>query len=347
MSEKYILSIDQSTQGTKAMLFSSAGELVCRCDRRHRQIVSDQGWVEHDPMEIYKNTLAAVEELLQKSGAAPAAVVGAGISNQRETVLVWNKKTGLPIYNAIVWQCGRATAQCERVAPQRQRIQQITGLPLSPYWSAAKVSWILDTLPGTRQDEALVCGTMDSWLLFRLTGRHLTDHSNAARTQLFDIQKLCWSEEACGMFGVPLRMLPQVCDSDAAFGESDFEGIFPRPIPIRGVLGDSNGALLGQGCFAEGQTKCTFGTGSSVMMNVGPRFPGVHEGIATSLAWKIGGSLDYVMEGNINYTGAIITWLCEDVRLIGSPKECAALARQANPEDGTYLVPAFSGLGAP
>ncbi len=347
MRERYLLSIDQSTQGTKAMLFSGAGGLLCRCDRKHRQIVSEQGWVEHDPMEIYQNTLAVVGELLQKSGVDPVSVAGAGLSNQRETVLVWDKKTGLPAYNAVVWQCGRATEQCRRIAGQGRRIQQITGLPLSPYFSAAKVGWLLDHLAGSRRNPDLVCGTIDSWLLFKLTGRHLTDYSNAARTQLFDIQQLCWSEEACGLFDIPLRMLPRVCDSDAAFGESDFGGLFPRPIPIRGVLGDSNGALLGQGCFAAGQTKCTFGTGSSVMMNVGPRFPGVHEGIATSLAWKIGGGLDYVMEGNINYTGAIITWLCEDVQLIASPKECAALAQRANPDDGTYLVPAFSGLGAP
>lgn len=346
MRDTFILSIDQSTQGTKAMLLNEEGALVCRCDKRHRQIVSPQGWVEHDPEEIYKNVLAAVSALLQKSAVKPSSILGVGISNQRETVLIWNKRTGRPVYNAIVWQCGRATEQCDRIEAYRGRVQQLSGLPLSPYFSAAKAAWILEHCPDVPRDELMI-GTIDSWLLFRLTGKHLTDYSNAARTQLFDVQKLCWSEELCDLFGVKRQMLAEVCDSDAQFGESTFEGLFPQGVPICGVLGDSNGALLGQGCFAPGTTKCTFGTGSSVMMNAGEKFPGVHGAVATSLAWKLAGLVNYVLEGNINYTGAIITWLCEDVGLISSPKECAALAGQANPDDGTVLVPAFSGLGAP
>lgn len=345
--EKYILSIDQSTQGTKAMLFDRQGDLLFRCDRKHRQIITEEGWVEHDPIEIFENTLLVVKDLIAKSGVDPAQVVGAGISNQRETVVAWDRKTGQPKYNAIVWQCGRATAQCERVTDHAAEIQQITGLPLSPYFSAAKASWLLDHLEGARQDPDFAIGTIDSWLLFRLTGRHLTDYSNAARTQLFDIHQLCWSRPVCELFAIPQRMLAQIVDSDAVFGSSDFGGVFPHPIPIRAVLGDSNGALLGQGCFAPGQTKATFGTGSSVMMNAGPRFPGVSSAVATSLAWKLNGKLNYVLEGNINYTGAIITWLCEDIKLIESPKECSQLAFAAREDDHTYLVPAFSGLGAP
>jgi Glycerol kinase len=346
MNRALILAIDQSTQGTKAMLLDETGVLLCRSDKKHRQLVSPQGWVEHDPEEIYQNTIGAVREVLQKSGVDPCRVVGAGISNQRETVLIWDKKNGHPIYNAIVWQCGRAATQCARLKEKAKLVQKLSGLPLSPYFSAAKAAWILERCKRTKEAD-LACGTIDSWLIWKLTGAHRTDYSNAARTQLFDVQRLCWSDELCEMFGVDKAMLPEVCDSDACFGKSDFSGTFLRPIPICGVLGDSNGALFGQGCFASGATKCTFGTGSSVMMNVGSQFPGVHEGIATSLAWKLGGQVNYVLEGNINYTGAIITWLCEDIGLITSPKECSALAAVANPDDGTYLVPAFSGLGAP
>ena len=346
MNDELILAIDQSTQGTKAMIFDSGGSLLGRADMPHSQIITKDGYVEHDPEEIYKNTISVVRKLISENDIEKDRIACIGISNQRETVAIWDKVSGKPVYNAIVWQCGRAVEQCDRISDKAERVQQITGLPLSPYFSAAKAAWILEQ-PNIKAVKSLAIGTMDSWLLWKLCGVHKTDYSNAARTQLFDIKKLCWSEEVCGLFGISKNQLPEVCASDDVFGYSDFEGIFEKPLPICGVLGDSNGALLAQGCFSKGETKGTFGTGSSIMMNAGKSFPGTDRDVATSLAWKLNGTVEYVLEGNINYTGAIISWLCNDVKLISSAGESGELAKIADKEDTTYLVPAFTGLGAP
>lgn len=354
MAAKYIIGLDQSTQGTKAMLFDGEGAIVQRLDLPHRQIIDERGWVEHDPEEIYSNTIALVKKLVQTSGVAPSEIVGVGISNQRETAVVWDKTTGAPVYNAIVWQCARGAkiAQALEEAGHAPLIQAHTGLQLSPYFSAAKIAWVLQNVEGAKkkaEEGTLCCGTVDSWLVYRLTkgAQFKTDYSNASRTQLFDVGRLQWDEQVCGLFGIPLSCLAEVCDSNSCFGMTDFEGALPHEIPIHGVLGDSHAALFGQGCLERGMIKSTYGTGSSVMMNIGSQPVFSDKGVVTSLAWGMDGQVQYVLEGNINYTGAVISWLQKDLKLIASAKDTAALAKEANPEDTTYLVPAFSGLGAP
>lgn len=351
---KYVLSIDQSTQGTKALLFGEDGRLLCRADKAHRQIVNEHGWVEHDLNEIYANTLLSAREVVEKAGIDKAEIVALGISNQRETSACWNLRTGEPMYNAVVWQCARGTAICEELEAQglAETIRRKTGLQLSPYFPAAKLAWIFRNVPGVAAMAGrgeIAVGTIDSWLVYKLTGgqRHQTDFSNASRTQLFNIVDLCWDAELLDIFGIPGRCMAQVTDSDGDFGMTDLEGYLSRPIPIRGVLGDSHGALFGQGCLQPGMVKVTYGTGSSIMMNIGSTPVFSDQGVVTSLAWKIGGKVHYVLEGNINYTGAVVTWLKDDLKLIAGAGETETLARAAHPADATYLVPAFSGLGAP
>ncbi len=354
MTGKYIIGIDQSTQGTKAMLFDSKGAMIKRMDLPHKQIINEKGWVEHDPMEIYGNTVALLKNLIRETGLEEGAVAGLGISNQRETALVWDRETGEPVYNAIVWQCARGAEICKGIeqAGYAPLIQAHTGLQLSPYFSAAKIAWVLQNVPGAGEKAAqgrLCCGTVDSWLVYKLTGgtSFRTDYSNASRTQLFNIRELVWDEEICGLFGIPVGCLPQVCDSDSCFGMTDFDGALKTPIPIHSAMGDSHGALFGQGCLERGMIKSTYGTGSSVMMNIGETPVFTDKGVVTSIAWGMDGKVNYVLEGNINYTGAVISWIQNDLKLIGSAKETGELAKKANPEDKTYLVPAFTGLGAP
>lgn len=350
---EYVLGIDQSTQGTKALLFDAAGALICRTDLPHRQIIDDRGWVEHDPMEIYNNTVQTVKNLVEKSGVDKDEIKVLGISNQRETALIWDRETGQPVYNAIVWQCARGAAICDAIEKQgaADMIRSHTGLHLSPYFSAAKIAWVLQNVDGAQEKAErgeLCCGTIDSWLIYKLTnGKEFrTDYSNASRTQIFNIRSLQWDEEVCQLFGIPMGCLAKVTDSDGTYGETDFEGFFDHPLKICGVLGDSHGALFGQGCLEKGMIKTTYGTGSSIMMNVGEE-PVSSDTVVTSLAWRMGGKVNYVLEGNINYTGAVITWLKDDLQIIQSPAETQDLAEGANPVDTTYLVPAFSGLGAP
>ncbi len=351
---KYVLSIDQSTQGTKALLFDEAGILLCRSDLPHKQIINDLGWVEHDPEEIYENTLQVVKNLVEKAGINKGDIAVLGISNQRETALGWNRQTGEPVYNAIVWQCARGEKICQRIGARggANLVKERTGLPLSPYFSAAKIAWLLENVAEAKAcagADTLCAGTMDSWLVYRLTGgkTFATDYSNASRTQLFNIRDLAWDEDVCALFGVPKTCLAKVIDSDAFYGETDFDGYLDAPIPIRCVLGDSHGALFGQGCLERGMIKATYGTGSSIMMNVGETPVFSELGVVTSLGWSMQGKVNYVLEGNINYTGAVITWLKDDLKLIESAAETADLARKAQAEDQTYLVPAFTGLGAP
>ena len=352
--KQYIIAIDQSTQGTKAMLFDHNGALLLRTDRSHTQYVDERGWVEHDAEEIYGNTIAVVKELLEKSGIDRHLVTCVGISNQRETAMAWNRESGKPVCRAIVWQCARGEEICRRLEQKgvAEDVRRRTGLRLSPYFSAAKLAWILEHVDGVRAlaaEEKLCCGTMDSWLVYRLTGgkEFRTDYSNASRTQLFNIRELKWDTVLCGYFGIPVSGLAEVTDSDGIFGYTDFDGILPQPVPIHSVLGDSHGALFGQGCLSRGMMKTTYGTGSSIMMNIGEQPIFSELGIVTSLAWKAGGKVQYVLEGNINYTGAVITWLKDQVGLLKTPGESGELAEKANPADNTYLVPAFSGLGAP
>ena len=351
---KYILSIDQSTQGTKALLFDDKGCLLCRTDKPHRQIINDKGWVEHDLNEIYSNTLQVVKDLVAKSGIDKNEISALGISNQRETSACWSRKTGEPLYNAIVWQCSRGAAICEELERQgySETVYRKTGIKLSPYFPAAKIAWIFQNVAGVSERSKageIAVGTIDSWLVYKLTNgaRHKTDYSNASRTQLFNINSLEWDWDLLKIFGIDKSCMAEVTDSDGDFGETDFDGWLDRKIPICGVLGDSHGALFGQGCLETGMIKATYGTGSSIMMNTGDKPVFSDAGIVTSLAWKIRGKVNYVLEGNINYTGAVITWLKDGLKLIANPGETEELARKASRNDKTYLVPAFSGLGAP
>lgn len=348
MSGGYVLTIDQSTSGTKALLFGPRGERVSRYDLPHQQKISEMGFVSHDPMEIYQNTLLSVRRTVEASGIDPAEIVLLSITNQRETALVWDRETGLPVADAVVWQCSRGAPICERLAVQAQHVRRKTGLNLSPYFSAAKIAWLLENTPAL-EGKRLCAGTMDSWLVFKLThGESFkTDYSNASRTQLFNLYELNWDEELCRWFGIEPSVLPQLCDSDAVWGYTDLEGTLPRPVPIRGVMGDSHGALFGQACLQKGMVKATYGTGSSVMMNVGEQPVVSGKGLVTSIAWRMGGKVQYVLEGNINYTGAVLKWLEENVGLVSSAAEMESLLEQADPEDTTYLIPAFTGLGAP
>ncbi len=354
MSQRYVLAIDQSTAGTKALIFADSGKLIGRADLPHRQIVNEQGWVEHDPEEILQNTLAVAAAVVEKTGIDKADIAVLGISNQRETAVAWDAATGKPVYNAIVWQCARGEAICNRIdeAGHSDLVRTTTGLHMSPYFSAAKLAWILDNIPAAQSSASqgnLRCGNIDSWLIYNLTKGQAfkTDYSNASRTQLFNIRELRWDETICSLFGLKPAMLPEVYDSNSLFGETDLGGLLPRPIPIHGVMGDSHGALFGQGCLETGMIKSTYGTGSSVMMNIGSKPIFTRSGIVTSIAWGMDGVVNYVLEGNINYTGAVMKWIVDDLGLLSSAKDAASVAASANPNDETYLVPAFSGLGAP
>ncbi len=352
--ERYVIGIDQSTQGTKALLFNGEGSLVLRQDAPHRQLVNEKGWISHDPEEIYRNTIKTVTGLIRASGIKESQLAAMGISNQRETSLIWDKISGKPLNDAVVWQCARAEKICRKVEQEGKAslIRQRTGLTLSPYFPASKFAWLLQETKGARELAArheLCFGTMDTWLVYRLTrGRsYQTDYSNASRTQLYHIFDLKWNEEICGIFGIDPEDLPTVRDSDSLFGETDLEGFLEKPVPIHCVLGDSHGALFGQGCIRPGMIKATYGTGSSVMMNIGQEPALGSHGVVTSLAWGMGGKVNYVLEGNINYTGAVISWLKDDLGMIRSPEETEILCRKAREEGIPYFVPAFTGLGAP
>lgn len=347
---RYILGIDQSTQGTKAILVDEAGQMIGRADVPHRQIINEKGWVSHDPEEIYRNVKIAVKKVVGQTGVSKADICAMGISNQRETTAIWTRD-GQAQNNAVVWQCSRAVGIAERMQPYAELIQDRTGIPLSPFFPAEKMAWLLEHTESIQDSpkEEICLGTMDSWLIYRFTGgtAFKTDYSNASRTQLLNLQTLKWDEEICRLFGIPVECLPEICDSNSCFGWTDLDGYLGKRIPIHGVAGDSHAALFAQGCHKTGMIKTTYGTGSSIMMNTGNTCVKSRNGLVTSLAWGIDGAVTYVLEGNINYTGAVIAWLQDDLRLICSPAETEAAAMAANPEDTTVLVPAFSGLSMP
>ncbi len=347
-----ILSIDQSTSATKGMIWSLGGTLLARADMPRKQRINEKGWIEDDPNAIYSDTLEAVRRAIEKAGVRPEHVTALGISNQRETAVCWDRKTGQPLHHAISWQCARARDMTDEMERQglAPKILAVTGLPLSPYFSAAKFGWMMRNVPDVakaKENGSLCCGTVDSWLVFKLTGRFKTDYSNASRTQLLNMDTLEWDAETAHAFGLDVRCLPEICHSDSLFGYTDLAGLLPRPIALHGVLGDSHAALFGNRCFEPYAAKVTYGTGSSVMMNAGAARPRAGEGIATSLAWGIGGQVQYVLEGNINYAGAVTKWLAEDIGLIACSGDAGALAQTVADTGGVYLVPAFTGLGAP
>ncbi len=350
---QFVVVIDQSTSATKAMLFDEYGQLVARTSEDHKQYYPQPGFVEHNAIEILENTYKAVQQLVKKNISGNDQIISVAITNQRETVVVWDKRTGKPVYNAVVWQCNRGTAICEELIAQGHEptVTEKTGLIINPYFSASGVKWILDNVKNARQDaEAghLLLGTMDSWLIWNLTGGkvHATDYTNASRTLLFNIHTLNWDKELLELFTVPASMLSYIKPCDSIYGSTTFNGIIPE-VPIAGVLGDSHGALAGQMCFAPGMGKATYGTGSSIMINIGEKPLKAPKGLVTSVAFAACGKAYFAFEGNIHCTGATIKWLQDDLKLIQSASETEELATSINSTDGVYFVPAFAGLGAP
>jgi glycerol kinase len=350
---KFILVIDQSTSATKAMLFGDNLNLISRVSVEHRQFYPQPGWVEHDPEEILANTYKSVKLLLEKNKINLADIQSVSITNQRETVVVWDKRTGKPVYNAVVWQCNRGKKICDDLTAQgyEQLVKEKTGLIINPYFSASGVKWILENVNGTVQsaeDGFLLMGTIDSWLIWNFTcGKvHATDYTNASRTLLFNINTLNWDSELLEMFSIPLSMMPQVLPSDSHYGTTKMDGMLNQ-IPIAGVLGDSHGALVGQMCFSKGMGKATYGTGSSIMVNIGERPLKAPRGLVTSVGFAAKEKVFYAFEGNIHCTGATIKWMQEELQLINSLTETEELSNSVNSTEGVYFVPAFAGLGAP
>lgn len=349
-----MLGIDQSTQGTKAVLFDSEGRLYHRFTKNHQQLINEQGWVSHDLTEIRQNVMLLAAKAQRLVASNGDEIVGVGLTNQRETAAAWSKQTGQPLAKSVVWQCSRATEICDALIADgvAKTVQAKTGMPLSPYFTAAKFDWLIQNEPAVTQalaNDDLCLGTMDSWLIAQLThgASFKTEPSNACRTQLLAIDKQTWDPELCQIFGVPATCLPAIVDSDALFGYTDFDGIFAKPLPIHGVLADSQAALFGQHCWEFSDVKATYGTGSSIMMNIGTKDIRSKNGLMTSIAWRLHGQTNYVLEGNVNYSGAVVKWLQDDLQLITNTAETSDLAQAANPDDQTYLIPAFSGLGAP
>lgn len=351
---KVMLALDQSTSATKAILFSETGELIDKTAVSHEQHYPQPGWVEHDAEEIYQNSLQAVAALLAKPAAQEVDVLGVSITNQRETVVVFDKATGKPLHNAIVWQCRRGEAFCAELeeAGHGPLVQERTGLKIDTYFPASKITWLLQNKPDIAEKiaagQALI-GTIDTYLIYRLTnGRSfVTDQTNASRTLLFDINNMAWDGALCALFGVPMNALATICDSNAQFGETDFDGSLKQPLPIVGVMGDSQAALFAQRCYQPGSAKITFGSGSSVLLNIGEKVAFSDNGIVTAVAWVIKGQPTYAFEGITNYTGATIAWLRDQLGLISSVAETEALATAVADNGGVYFVPAFVGLSAP
>ena len=347
-----LLGIDQSTSATKAVLIDSKGQLVDKVARDHRQIYPQSGWVEHDANEIWQNMLAVVEELAHRQPSLMDSIAGVAITNQRETFVIFDRETGLPLHNAIVWQCRRGDPICRELAAHEPFVEQRTGLKLDTYFPASKIAWLIreraDIAAAIHSGQALI-GTIDAYLVYRLTEGQVfaTDHTNASRTLLYDVHNLRWDGQLCELFGVPITALPEVRDCSARFGQASAHGLLPASVPICGVMGDSQASLFAQRCFEPGMAKATFGTGTSVLMNVGGESAIRPGGSVLALAWVVGGKPTYALEGLINYSTATLTWLRDQLGLISSADECESLALEVPDNGGVYLVPAFAGLSAP
>jgi glycerol kinase len=351
---KYILAIDQSTSATKVMLFDASANLVHRVSLSHQQYYPAEGFVEHDPEEIFANTVKGMTEVLQQKELEPSDVAVISVTNQRETSLIWDKTTGKPIANAAVWQCQRGKDYCKSLNDYGYgaKIREKTGLLIDPYFSASKLRWIIKNVGGAQEKAKngdLLLGTMDCWLLWKLTNGkvHATDYSNACRTMLFNINTLKWDEELISLFELHPSMFPEVRYSDQIFGETDPSVVFNIPVPVAGLLGDSHAALFGQNCFEPGMAKATYGTGSSIMMNIGNEPLPAPDGLVTSVGYGRAGKIDYVFEGNIHCTGDTINWMVNDAEMISSPAESEKLALSVSDNNQVYFVPSFVGLGAP
>jgi glycerol kinase len=339
-----ILALDQGTTGSTALVFDADGRIAGRAYSEFAQHFPRPGWVEHDPRDIWEVTRRVGREALDAAGIDGRALAGIGIANQRETVVAWDRRSGEPLHRALVWQDRRTAARCDelRAAGHEPLFRERTGLVLDPYFSGTKIEWLIRH--GGVDPARAAFGTVDSWLVRELTGRHATDYSNASRTLLFDIARLEWDAELCELLGIPVESLPEACPSAHVFGTtSEFGG----SVPVAGIAGDQQAALYGQACHAQGLGKNTYGTGSFVLLNAGSAPPPPEEGLLTTVAWGVGGRVDYALEAAIFVTGAAVQWLRDGLGIIGSAAETEELARSLDGNDGVYLVPAFTGLGSP
>lgn len=348
----FIIAFDQGTTSSRTLIFDRDGSIVSACQMEFEQIFPKSGWVEHDAEAIWQSQIATAIEAIQKAGLRTTEIAGLGITNQRETTVIWNRRTGVPIYNAIVWQDRRTSSFCDRIRKEHHStIREKTGLEIDAYFSASKIAWLLDNVAGGRQlaeSGDLAFGTIDTWLLWRLTGGkvHVTDVSNASRTLLFNIHTLDWDAELLEVFNVPRQLLPDIRSSSEPFGEVDSVEAL-NGIPIAGIAGDQQAALFGQACFSTGSTKNTYGTGCFMLKNIGERPVGSQHRLLTTVGWKIGDKTEYALEGSVFVGGAVVQWLRDSLGIINSATEIEALAAMAEDNGGVYFVPAFVGLGTP
>jgi glycerol kinase len=350
----YVVALDQGTTSSRAVVFDRTGSIAGAQAYEFAQLFPQPGWVEHDPLEIWDTQLRALRGALERAGIGARDVAALGITNQRETAVVWERESGAPVHNAIVWQSRQTASICQalREAGHESLFRRRTGLVLDPYFSGTKVKWILDRVPGARERARrgeLCFGTIDTWLIYKLTGGRVfaTDYSNASRTLLYDIHARRWDPELCEILGVPLATLPEVRDSSGDFGTTVPELLGGVSVPIRGVAGDQHAALFGQACFEPGSIKNTYGTGCFALMNTGERALSSERGLLTTIAWGIGGRVEYALEGSVFVAGAAVQWLRDQLGLIRTAAESESLARSVADTGGVYLVPAFTGLGAP
>lgn len=353
MEGKYILAIDQGTTSSRAIIFDTKGKIVSSAQKEFPQYFPHPGWVEQDANEIWLSVLSVYMEVLVHSRLDVKEIAAIGITNQRETAIVWDKKTGEPIYHAIVWQSRQTNEICDWLREQdaEAMIREKTGLLIDPYFSATKVKWILDHVEGARekaQRGELLFGNVDSWLVYKLTGGrvHATDYSNASRTLLYNIYDLCWDKELLKLFDIPMSMMPEVRPSSGSFGVTEGK-FFERSIPIMGIAGDQQAALFGQTCFTPGMAKNTYGTGCFLLMNTGEKPAKSRHGMLTTIAWGIDGKVEYALEGSVFVAGSAIQWLRDGLKMIDSAPESETVAEQVESSEGVYIVPAFVGLGAP
>lgn len=352
--ETYILSLDQGTTSSRAILFNRKGEMVHMAQREFTQHFPKPGWVEHNPNEIWGSILAVMATVLSESGIHPSQIAGIGITNQRETTVVWNKETGIPIYNAIVWQSRQTNAICDDLQQKGYQtlFREKTGLLIDAYFSGTKIKWILDHTDGARelaQQGKLLFGTIDTWLIWKLSGGkvHVTDYSNASRTLLYNIYDLQWDDELLKILDIPKSMLPEVRPSSEVYAYTIKEHFFGHRVPISGAAGDQQAALFGQACFETGMAKNTYGTGCFMLMNTGNKAVSSNHGLLTTIAWGINGKVEYALEGSIFVAGSAIQWLRDGLRMIKESHESELYAARVDSSDGVYVVPAFVGLGTP
>ncbi|MDE6977209.1 MAG: glycerol kinase GlpK [Lachnospiraceae bacterium] len=350
---KYVMALDQGTTSSRCILFDKKGNICSMAQKEFTQIYPKPGWVEHNPMEIWSSQLAVLTEAMAMVGASPEDIGGIGITNQRETTIVWDKQTGEPVYNAIVWQCRRTAEKIDELtgAGYGEMITEKTGLIADAYFSGTKIAWILDHVPQARERAErgeLLFGTVDTWLIYQLTrgAVHVTDYTNASRTMIFDIHRLCWDQELLGLLGIPESMLPEVKPSSHIYGYTD-RSVLGGEIPIAGIAGDQQAALFGQCCFKKGQVKNTYGTGCFLLMNTGSEAIRSRNGLLTTIAASTGESVEYALEGSVFVAGAAIQWLRDGMRMIRTAAQSSEYTDKVEDTTGVYMVPAFAGMGAP